>query len=79
VLIQLETAKACLEVGRGLALLPRRHIQPLWTPTKASWLNQIEAQFGMLRRFTVANTDGPNHGTRRHWVQIRSASASLQR
>jgi hypothetical protein len=29
------------------------------TPTSASWANQIEAQFGPLRTFTMANH--PNH------------------
>ena len=51
-----------------LALLRRLRIQPVWTPTEASWLNLIEAQFGVLRRFTIANTDDPNHGTRRRRV-----------
>lgn len=51
-----------------LALLRRLRIQPVWTPTEASWLNLIEAQFGVLRRFTVANTDDPDHATRRRRV-----------
>lgn len=53
---------------RFLAVLRRLRIQPVWTPTEASWLNLIEAQFGVLRRFTVANTDDPNHATRRRRV-----------
>jgi hypothetical protein len=36
-------------------------IQSVWTPTEASRLNLIEAQFGVLKRFTLANTDDPNH------------------
>jgi DDE superfamily endonuclease len=51
-----------------LALLRRLRIRPVWTPTEASWLNLIEAQFGVLRRFTLANTDDPDHGTRRRRV-----------
>jgi transposase len=30
-------------------------------PTSASWANPIEAQFGPLRTFTMANSDHPNH------------------
>ncbi len=31
------------------------------TPTSASWADPIEAQFGPLRAFTMANSDYPNH------------------
>src|SRR3954452_13398886 len=31
------------------------------TPTSASWANPIEAQFGPLRSFTMANSNYPNH------------------
>jgi transposase len=31
------------------------------TPTNASWANPIEAQFGPLRTFTIANSTHPNH------------------
>jgi hypothetical protein len=31
------------------------------TPTNASWANPIEAQFGPLRMFTMANSNYPNH------------------
>ena len=31
------------------------------TPTNASWADPIEAQFGPLRQFTMANSDHPNH------------------
>jgi hypothetical protein len=50
---------------RFLALLRRLHIRHAWTPTEASWLNLIEAQFGVLKRFTLANTDDPVHVARR--------------
>src|SRR5437763_439599 len=33
------------------------------TPTNASWANPIEAQFGPLRMFTMANSGYPNHTT----------------
>ena len=44
------------------------HIHPVWTPTDASWLNLIEAQFGVLKRFTVANTDDSSHLLQRHRI-----------
>ena len=31
------------------------------TPTYASWANPIEAQFGPLRSFTMADSNHPNH------------------
>jgi hypothetical protein len=37
-------------------LLPR-----CLTPTYSSWANPIEAQFGPLRTFTMANSNYPNH------------------
>ena len=40
----------------------------MWTPTEASWLNLIEAHFGVLKRFTLANTDDPSHGVRRRRI-----------
>jgi hypothetical protein len=33
----------------------------LLTPTSTSWADPIEAQFGPLRMFTMANSDYPNH------------------
>lgn len=51
-----------------LALMHRLRIHPVWTPTEASWLNLIEAHFGVLRRFTVANTDDPTHAVRRRRI-----------
>jgi hypothetical protein len=53
---------------RFLALLRRLHIQPVWTPIEASWLNLIEAQFGVLKRFTLANTDDADHVPRRRRI-----------
>lgn len=52
-----------------LALLKRLHIHPVWTPTEASWLNLIEAQFGVLKKFTVDNTDDANHEQRQERVR----------
>ena len=53
---------------RFLALLRRLRIHPVFTPTNASWLNLIEAQFGVLKRFTLTNTDDPTHLVRRRRV-----------
>ena len=53
---------------RFLALLRRLRITPVWTPTEASWLNLIEAQFGVLKRFTLVNTDDSSHRVRRHRI-----------
>ena len=40
----------------------RRHqVELCLTPTNASWADPIEAQFGTLRSFTMANSDYPNH------------------
>ena len=49
---------------RFLALLKQLRIHPVWTPTEASWLNLIEAHFGALKHFTLANTDDPNLAVR---------------
>ena len=53
---------------RFLALLRRLRIHPVFTPTNASWLNLIEAQFGVLKRFTLTDTDDPTHRVRRQRV-----------
>lgn len=37
------------------------HVELCFTPTNASWANPIEAQFGPLRMFTMANSNYPNH------------------
>jgi len=36
-------------------------VQLCFTPTYASWANPIEAHFGPLREFTIANSDYPDH------------------
>jgi hypothetical protein len=43
-------------------------IQPVWTPTEASWFNLIEAQFGILKRCTLTNTNDPSHTARRRRI-----------
>ena len=44
-----------------------------FTPTNASWANPIEAHFGPLRQFTLANSQHPNHTT-----QTRALHAYLR-
>ena len=36
-------------------------VELVFTPTYASWANPIEAHFGPLREFTIANSDHRNH------------------
>jgi hypothetical protein len=49
------------------------------TPTSASWANPIEAQFGPLRSFTMANSNYPNHtvlaGEMQAYLRWRNANA----
>ncbi|MFJ9359306.1 hypothetical protein ACIRQS_34480, partial [Streptomyces mirabilis] len=40
---------------------PNNVTTPCFTPTNASWANPIEAHFGPLRQFTLANSNHPNH------------------
>lgn len=49
---------------RLLAVLRELRITPVFTPTNASWLNLIEAQFGALKRATLTNTDDRDHAPR---------------
>jgi hypothetical protein len=37
------------------------HVELVFTPTYASWANPIEAHFGPLRQFVLANSDHENH------------------
>jgi hypothetical protein len=53
---------------RFLRALRRLRIRPVFVPTDASWLNLIEAQFGVLRRFTLTGTDDRTHEQRRDRV-----------
>ncbi|MEU5957929.1 IS630 family transposase [Streptomyces sp. NPDC047525] len=48
-------------------------VELCFTPTNASWANPIEAHFGPLRQFTLANSHHPNHT-----VQTRALQAYLR-
>lgn len=52
-------------------------VQLCFTPTYASWANPIEAHFGVLRQFTMANSNHPNHvvQTRRLHAYLRWRNA----
>ena len=52
----------------------RNKVELCFTPTYASWANPIEAHFGPLRQFTLANSNHPNHT-----VQTRVLHAYLRR
>ncbi|MFF1379045.1 transposase [Streptomyces sp. NPDC058308] len=39
----------------------KNRVELSFTPTNASWANPIEAHFGPLRQFTLANSHHPNH------------------
>ncbi len=39
----------------------KKKVELCFTPTQASWANPIEAHFGLLRQFTLANSHHPNH------------------
>lgn len=48
----------------------KNRVELCFTPTYASWVNPIEAHFGLLRQFTIANSNHRNHS-----VQTRALHA----
>ncbi|MEU4013402.1 IS630 family transposase [Streptomyces pseudogriseolus] len=60
--------------GAGIRRWAKKNKAELcFTPTYASWANPIEAHFGPLRQFTIANSHHPNHT-----VQTRALHAYLR-
>ena len=51
----------------------KQQVELCFTPTNASWADPIEAHFGPLRQFTLANSHHPNHT-----VQTRALHAYLR-
>lgn len=51
----------------------KNKVELCFTPTNASWANPIEAHFGPLRQFTLANSNRPNHA-----VQTRELHRCLR-
>lgn len=49
-------------VSRVLEYAETNHIELVFTPTNASWLNPIESHFGPLRKFAISNCNPKNHG-----------------
>jgi hypothetical protein len=48
--------------------LRRLRTRRVWTPTEASWLNAIEAHFGVLKRATLTGSDDATHIVRRRRI-----------
>ncbi|MGI5458569.1 IS630 family transposase [Streptomyces sp. CA-249302] len=60
--------------GTGIRRWAKKNkVELCFTPTYASWANPIEAHFGPLRQFTVANSHHPNHT-----MQTRALHAYLR-
>jgi len=55
-------------------------VELVFTPTYASWANPIEAHFGPLRQFTIANSDHVNHvalaDAIRRYIRWRNANTT---
>lgn len=69
------------QIRRWAAL---HEVRLCFTPTYASWANPIEAHFGVLRQFTMANSNHPNHTvqTRRlheylRWRNVHARDAEV--
>lgn len=48
--------------------MARNRMEPVWTPTEASWLNLIEPHFGPMKKFLLDNSDDPDHEVRRRRI-----------
>ncbi len=60
--------------GTAIRRWANKHkVELCFTPTYASWANPIEAHFGPLRQFAIANSNYPNHT-----VQTRVLHAYLR-
>lgn len=56
------TAAGVRPQGTGISRWAKRHkVEFCFTPTYSSWANPIEAHFGPLPQFTIANSSHPNH------------------
>nr|WP_306819841.1 IS630 family transposase [Streptomyces sp. CA-210063] len=57
----------------------KNKVELSFTPAYASWANPIEAHFGPLRQFTLANSNHPNHTVQtrvlHHYLRWRNANA----
>ncbi|MFF2123989.1 helix-turn-helix domain-containing protein [Streptomyces olivochromogenes] len=57
----------------------RNKVELCFTPINASWANPVEAHFGPLRQFTLANSNHPNHTVQtralHHYLHWRNQNA----
>jgi len=51
--------------ARLKSFMATHNIEPVYTPTYASWLNAIESHFTRLKKFAITGTDDPSHEYRR--------------
>jgi catechol 2,3-dioxygenase-like lactoylglutathione lyase family enzyme len=56
-----DLARSCRFYRDGLGLPTTRSPEDAYTPSNASWLNRIEAQFTALRYFALDGTDHATH------------------
>lgn len=54
--------------ARLKAFMAAHNIEPVYTPTYASWLNAIECHFMPLKKFAISGTDDPSHEHRRRRI-----------
>jgi len=75
----IEDNLSCNKTPAIRAWAAKHNVELCLTPTNASWADPIEAQFGPLRMFTMANSDHPNHpalARRMHaYLRWRNANA----
>lgn len=50
------------------AFMADHNIEPVYTPTYASWLNAIESHFTALKKYAIGGTDDPSHKHRRRRI-----------
>lgn len=51
--------------ARLRAFMADHNIEPVYTPTYASWLNASASHFTPLKKFGICGTDDPSHEYRR--------------
>lgn len=71
--VSVETGYAPLNTHKNArlkAFIETHSIEPVYTPTYASWLNAIESHLGPLKKFAIAGTNDPSHEYRR-WRIVR--------
>lgn len=59
----------------------KNRVERCFTPTHVSWADPIEAHFGPLRQFTIANSNHRNHSaqTRALYAYLRRRNANARR